>query len=76
MPEAQSFQSVMADYMDTAQYKLLRFETAVTQHAGQNTAENAINESLAFVEELRADLADLQMQWNSVQAKRTNAVAV
>ena len=67
MPTEQTFESVIVDYIKTARHKLSCFEAAVSRMQDDDTATNAIGRALAFIEDMRADLADLQIQWDRVR---------
>jgi hypothetical protein len=58
----------MIDYMNTAHYRLSRFEAAMSEISSERNAATAkaVGISGTFVEDLRADLADLRIQWNIV----------
>jgi hypothetical protein len=55
------------DYVNTARHKLRCFEVAMNQMRNDERATNAIGSALAFIEDMRADLIDLKIQWERVR---------
>lgn len=67
MSAGQTLQSVMNDYMNTANHKLSRLNAQMCEIRGLERPSKSVGLSLSFVEDMRADLTDLQVQWKRVQ---------